>query len=457
MTHPGWQRIVEAATDESGILPRQSFAGQPAPFRNPNLSDDNFQRPGRIVVTCHRGLPPHLEQEIRELGFREAVAFLGGVSLQGTLDDCIGLNLNLRCASQVMYSLRQFRCNGPDDLYRGVRAIPWEEWLDPQGYFTVHGNVVHPSIRSGMFGNVKVKDAIVDRMRKETGARPDSGSEPRGAVVYLFWRNDRAEIFLDTSGETLAKHGYRRIPGPAPMVESLAAATLLAGRWDRRSPFVNPMCGSGTIAIEAALLATGRRPGLYREHYAFMHLLGYRAEVWQAERKRLERAIRVPEGLKIIASDLDPETLAAARINARLALVDELIEFQTCDFAATTIPALSGPGPEQPSEALPAGTQAFPATGPAVMFNPEYGERLGDELELAATYQRIGDFLKQECGGYFGYVFTGNPALSKKIGLRPKRRIEFATANLDCRLLEFELYAGSRRAKYNRPELPEPE
>ena len=136
------------------------------------------------------------------------------------------MNLMLRCASQVMYSLRRFRCEDPDDLYRAITDIPWETLIASGGYFTVNSNVVHPSIRSGMFANVKVKDAIVDRMRKATGERPDSGPELRGTVVYLFWRNEDAEIFIDTSGETLAKHGYRKIPGKAPMVEALAAGTI---------------------------------------------------------------------------------------------------------------------------------------------------------------------------------------------------------------------------------------
>jgi putative N6-adenine-specific DNA methylase len=386
---------------------------------------DVFNNSSRIFVTCNRGLAPWLHKELVELGYEPLQSQQTGVELRGTLNDCVRLNLYLRCASQVMYSLREFRCTNPDDLYRAVNALPWESMIASDGYFKVNSNVSHPSIRSGMFANVKVKDAIVDRMRQQTGSRPDSGPELQGAVVYLFWRNDRAEVFLDTSGETLAKHGYRKMPGKAPMVEALAAGTVLASRWDRQQPFVNPMCGSGTIAIEAALIATHRYPGLLRSSYAFSHILGYDPKVYRTERQRLGEAITEPAGLKIFVSDISPEAMKTTRINAQVAGVEKYLEFSTCDFADTRLPAEGG----------------------VIFLNPEYGERLGEESELVETYSRIGDFFKQKCGGYWGYVFTGNLELGKRIGLKPKRRIEFVTAQIDCRLFEFELYSGSRREK----------
>ncbi len=392
-----------------------------------------FTQPSRIIVTCNRGLAPGVQQELTELGYKPTGSFNTGVEVIGTMTDCIRLNLTLRCASQVMYSLRKFRCEDPDELYRVITAIPWESLIASGGYFTVNSNVVHPSIRSGMFANVKVKDAIVDRMRQATGERPDSGPELRGTVVYLFWRNEDAEIFIDTSGETLAKHGYRKIPGKAPMVESLAMGTILASRWDRKSPFVNPMCGSGTIAIEAALLATKRYPGLLRSRYAFMHVLGFDRNLYRVERERLDQLKIEVEGLQILASDVSPEAVKIARTNAEAADVANLITFSVCDFRETLIPESGG----------------------VLMFNPEYGERLGEEAELMETYSEIGDFMKKKCGGYWGYVFTGNRELGKKIGLKPKRRIEFVTAQLDCRLLEFELYSGTRREKPLSETIPE--
>jgi putative N6-adenine-specific DNA methylase len=273
---------------------------------------------------------------------------------------------------------------------------------------------------------VKVKDAIADRFRAHTGSRPDSGPDLDGVVVHLYWKDIQAELFLDTSGETLSKHGYRKIPGKAPMLESLAAATILAMHWNRQSPFINPMCGSGTLAIEAALLASNRKPGLYRSNYSFMHLRDYKPSFYEQRMKEVEQAVSKDLQIQIIASDISEDAVNISRINAGIAGVEELITFQQCDFATTTVPeGQSG----------------------VIMFNPEYGDRLGEEIALQETYARMGDFLKQQCKGYMGYIFTGNLELAKKIGLKPKRRMEFFNGKIDCRLLEYELYAGSREEK----------
>jgi putative N6-adenine-specific DNA methylase len=156
------------------------------------------------------------------------------------------------------------------------------------GYFSITSNVDNATINNSLFANVKVKDAIADRFRNRTGQRPNSGPELDKVVIHLYWKEEVAELFVDTSGETLSKHGYRKIPGKAPMLEALAAATLLATKWDRKSPFINPMCGSSTLAIEAALLATHRMPGLFRNNYAFMHLVGFNLEMYEVQRKKLD-------------------------------------------------------------------------------------------------------------------------------------------------------------------------
>jgi putative N6-adenine-specific DNA methylase len=208
------------------------------------------------------------------------------------------------------------------------------------------------------------------------------------------------------------------------MLEALAAATILATRWDRKSPFVNPMCGSGTVAIEAALIATNQRPGLFRMNYAFMHLTGYDEKVYLDEMQELDKKIIDVPGLRIIATDYSDVAIANARKNAIAAGVADLIEFSVCDFRDTEVP-VGGKG--------------------AMFMNPEYGKRLGNETELENTYAEIGDFMKKKCGGYWGYIFTGNLDLAKKIGLKAKRRIEFYTSIIDARLMEYELYEGTKR------------
>lgn len=360
---------------------------------------------------------------MEELGFTVARAFSTGVELNGTLLDCIRLNLNLRCASQVLYSLKRFRANSPEDVYKALVAFQWQKIIPSDGYLSVTSTVDHFTVNNNLFVNVKVKDAIADRIRREADQRPDSGPELDGAVIHLFWKEEEAEVFIDTSGPTLAKHGYRKIPGPAPMLEALAAATILATQWDRQSPFINPMCGSSTVAIEAVLIATNRRPGLFRSQYGFMHIIGFEQEMYDAELKKIHDQIKEVPGLKVIATDINDDAIYISKINAAAAGIESLIEFTVCDFEQTSVP--ENPG--------------------VVYFNPEYGERLGELDELQATYSRIGDFLKKKCQGYKGYIFTGNLDLAKKIGLKASKRIEFFTAKLDCRLLEYELYSGSKR------------
>ncbi|GGB84737.1 THUMP domain-containing class I SAM-dependent RNA methyltransferase [Dyadobacter sediminis] len=383
-----------------------------------------FTTSAPITITCHKRLAPYLEQEVKNLGFVIEEAFVTGVRIKGTINDCIKLNLNLYCASQVLYSLGSFTASHPDDVYNYVLNVNWEDILENEGYFSVTSNVQNPTINNSMFANLRVKDAIVDRFREQKGTRPSTGSDLTGAVVHLFWKNEHAELFMDTSGDSLARHGYRKIPGRAPMLEALASATILASRWDRASAFINPMCGSGTLAIEAALIATNSRPGLFRNNYAFMHIQGFDEEIYFAEQDLLDEQIIEVPGLRIIATDYSNVAIANAKKNAIAAGVADLIEFAVCDFADTEVPA----------------------ENKGVFFiNPEYGDRLGNLDELEDTYARIGDFMKKKCGGYFGYVFTGNLELAKKIGLKAKRRIEFYTSTIDCRLLEYELYEGTRR------------
>ncbi|MEJ6981117.1 class I SAM-dependent RNA methyltransferase [Pedobacter sp. P351] len=390
-----------------------------------------FNTNSRIIVTCNNRLSPYLVTEIEQLGFTIVRSFNTGVELEGTVNDCIALNLNLRCASQVLYSLASFEAPTPTHLYNELVQIAWEDYIDITGYFSVTSVVNNEHITTPLFANVKVKDAIVDRIKEKKGLRPNSGPEHNKTVVNLYWQEDKAEIFLDTSGETLSKHGYRKIPGKAPMLEALATSTIMATKWDRKSPFVNPMCGSGTLAIEAALLATDKHPGLFRMNYGFMHITGYDEQVFFVERRKLKDKAKKELTFKIIASDLSADAVDVSQRNAKTAGVDHLIEFHVCDFAETPVPE---------------------GEAGVVFFNPEYGERLGIHTKLEATYKLIGDFMKQKCKGYSGYIFTGNPDLAKKIGLKASRKLEFYNGKLDCRLLEYELYDGSKREDLREKE-----
>jgi putative N6-adenine-specific DNA methylase len=279
-----------------------------------------------------------------------------------------------------------------------------------------------------MYANLKVKDAIVDRVAGKTGSRPDSGKDKNNVVVQFYWKDDHCWLYLNTSGQKLSDRSYRKIPHKAPLRESLAAAIITATGYDGSEPLVCPMCGSGTLAIEAALIASRRPPGLLRNNYGFMHVKYFDEPRWRQMRSEALKKSKTRGGkadfkpARIIATDIDAEAVEAARKNAMTAGVSHLIDFDVCDFADTVIPPGAG----------------------IIVMNPEYGLRLGEIEKLQNTYKRIGDFFKQKCSGYTGYIFTGNPALGKKVGLRTSRRFEFYNANIECRLLKYELYAGTR-------------
>ncbi len=377
----------------------------------------------KIVVTCPPKVNHILAQEIEDLGYTVRSIDRMGVRLEGTLNDTMHLNLHLRSGSKVLFEVKFFRANTPEKLYQRMVQINWEEYLDPNGYFSIDSYVKNDFINDSRYANLKAKDAIVDRMVKVCNRRPDTGSKRDKTVLFLHWQLNECSIYIDTSGETIAKHGYRKIPFKAPMLESLAAATILTSRWEGKGTFVNPMCGSGTLAIEAALIAANIAPGLLRENFGFMHIVGYNYAYWEKIRQEAIDAVKEDIDVEIIASDISLEALRAAKENAKNAGVDDLIRFQHCDFKETKIPHGEG----------------------VVFLNPEYGGRLGEEKSLEEVYKAIGDFFKQQCQGYMGYIFTGNLNLAKKIGLKTKRRIEFFNGKIDCRLLEYELYAGRKK------------
>jgi putative N6-adenine-specific DNA methylase len=377
-----------------------------------------------IVIPCARAITPYLQGEVAALGFPVVSVSESLVETAGTLTDTFLLNLSLRTGQRVLFFLREFTARDSDELYRALARLPWEEMVPKGGYVSVTSSVDNPTILDSRFANLRFKDAVVDRIRRKTGTRPDSGPLRAHTVLHLYWKEDLCRVYLDTSGEPLSRRGYRKIPLRAPMQETLAAAVVIAAGWDGKGAFVNPMCGSGTLAVEAALLALGRAPGLLRNNYGFMHLAGFDRGLYQAIRKRVRGASGKSLPGRIIASDRDPAAVEAARRNAATAGLTDMIEFHVCDFAETPVPEGDG----------------------VVVINPEYGERMGEVRKLAPVYARIGDFLKNRCQGYRGYVFTGNLSLAKKVGLRARRRIPFFNSRIECRLLEYELYPGSRRS-----------
>jgi 23S rRNA (guanine2445-N2)-methyltransferase len=379
----------------------------------------------RILITCAKGITPFLREELLHLGFPILSETIAGIATEGTINDTLRLNLLLRTAHRVLFLLREFSAHDADELYRAASEITWEKFISPDEYICVTSSVDNPSIRDSRYANVKCKDAIVDRIRKKTGQRPDSGPDLTRVVINLYWKGDSCSLYFDTTGESLSRRGYRKIPMTAPLQETLASAVIMASGWDGSSHFINPMCGSGTLAIEAALSGLNRAPGLLRNNFGFMHIRGFNKRLWDDLRAEAKKTAKKTLTCRIIATDIRREAVDAARKNAATAGVEHLIEFAVCDYSKTIVPDGSG----------------------IVILNPEYGARMGRIKELESVYGGIGDFFKQRCSGYAGYIFTGNLELAKKVGLRPKRRIQFFNSGIECRLLEYDLYEGSRKQR----------
>jgi putative N6-adenine-specific DNA methylase len=384
----------------------------------------------KIVITCAKGISTFLGEEVVSLGLPLISKNAAGVVTEGTIHDAIRLNLGVRTGHHVLFLIKEFSAANPEELYLMASKIGWEEYIESDGYLCVTSSVENRFIRDSRYANMKCKDAIVDRISQKRGRRPDSGPARDRTVVFIYWKNERCSVYFDTSGETLSRRGYRKIPMQAPMQETLAAAVVLASGWNGSGSYVNPMCGSGTLAIEAALIGLKRAPGLLRGNFGFMHLKGFDKSFWDDLRSRaINNAASTFKG-KIIATDISREAVEAARENAAAAEVDDFIEFGVCDYRVTPVPEGRG----------------------VVVINPEYGERMGTPGGLEAIYKGIGDFFKTKCAGHTGYLFTGNLELAKKVGLRAKRRRQFFNGGIECRLLEYELYEGSRKSRNQEGE-----
>jgi len=383
----------------------------------------DFSQKRTLRVTCPLGLSPFLETEIRDLGFTPDKIQDTGIELQASLTDTIKLNYHLRMAHRVYALVDETAAQTPEELYKWLTDIAWEDWIPDNGYLSVTSRVNHSKIENSQYANLSCKDAVVDRIRSVTGNRPNSGPNLDKSVLFLYWTDEKARIFLDTSGESLSRRNYRTESTSAPMQETLAAAIIKSTTWKPGEHFINPMAGGGTLAIESAFMATNRAPASLRNNFGFMHIRGFDPELYYTIREDAKQHIKKEIDGRIIISDNNPRAVDASKKNARTAGVDHLVEFEICDVADTPVP--DGPG--------------------VIVMNPPYGIRLEPGEDLRPLYKSMGDFLKQKGPGKTGYVFTANSALAKKIGLRSKSRTTFFNTTLECRLLEYELYSGTKK------------
>jgi putative N6-adenine-specific DNA methylase len=367
-------------------------------------------------ATTAKGLETVLAGELHSLGISECTPASGGVHFRGKRADGYRACLWLRTANRVLQPLGTFPCQSAEELYQGVHNLPWETLLTPQMTLAVDANLRNSKLTHSHATALKAKDAIVDRLREHYGTRPDIDPAAPDLPVNLHLVGNQCTVSIDLAGEGLHRRGYRQERTVAPLRETLAAGVLLLSGWDGETPLVDPMCGSGTLVIEAALLATRTAPGLGRA-FAFQKWPDFDAHSWQALRDEAHR-LRRPAPATIVGADRDPRALRIAQANAEQTPAAAGINWVTRSFATLNPPSTSG----------------------TLVMNPPYGERLQDSGDLGVLYKGIGDTLKQRWTGWTAWVLTGNTESAKLVGLKATRRIPLYNGPLDCRLLRYELY-----------------
>ena len=374
-----------------------------------------------LFVTCPRGLEAPLSQELEQLKCQDIRAVDGGVACKGGMEQVYRINLHSRTASRVLLRLTKSGYRSEQDIYKAAKNIRWTDWFDLEQTFKVKVEGKRAQVKSLDFVGLKIKDAVCDVFRDACDARPSVGKIRPDIRIHAFIDERDIQIFIDTSGEALFKRGYRQDTGEAPMRENLAAGLLLLAGYDGTQPFQDPFCGSGTIVIEAASIATRRAPGLMRR-FGFEKLKNFDAALWKKLQHEAETQIR-PAPAAISGSDNDRYMIRAAVANAQAAEVDTFIRFEVKDA----------------QDSRPNGE------GGILISNPPYGVRLAEVQALQTLYPQLGAWLKQHYAGWLAGMFTGDRDMPKFMRLSPKRKIPLYNGNLDCRLFLMDMVKGSNR------------
>lgn len=360
--------------------------------------------------------------ELERCGARSIRPVSGGVAFQGDLTACYRANLESRIATRVLLRLARAQYRNEQDVYQAAYEVRWQDWFEASRSIRVDVTAIRSPLRSLEFITLKIKDAVCDRFRAERGHRPDVDTRFPDVRIAAFLDAREVTLYLDTSGDPLYKRGLRSDAGEAPMKENLAAGILALAAWDPAEPLLDPMCGSGTIAMEAAMIALNIAPGS-RRHFGFEKLSGHDAPLWQrllgAAREREVRT-RAPS---IYASDTSGRELTMAHRNIADAGLEHAITLAKTDVLEVLPPAPQG----------------------VLVANPPYGVRLGEAEDLAVFYPRLGDALKKRFAGWRCYILSADPQLPKLIHLKATRRTPLHNGPLECRLYEYRIVAGSMR------------
>jgi len=375
-----------------------------------------------FFAPCPRGLESVLAAELTAIGAGETDCKPGGVAFVGELALAMRANLESRVASRVLWRVGDGEYATADDIYAGTRALPWSDWFGPERTIRVDVAAIRSPLRSLDFATLRIKDAVCDASRLSTGQRPSVDTARPDVRIHAFLDAQRWTIYLDTSGEALFKRGWRASGSEAPLRENLAAGILLLAGWTVGTPLYDPMCGSATFLIEAALMSLRRAPGL-RRPFGFQKLKPFDLKAFQRAKSELQSRALDAKRLAIFGSDSDPRVLELARHNLAEARLAQTVQLQSGDVLDATAPAPEG----------------------LLIMNPPYGVRLGTEAQARALYPRLGDLLKQRFTGWRACILTADTALPKQIQLRASKRTPLFNGALECRLYEYRLVAGTLR------------
>jgi putative N6-adenine-specific DNA methylase len=372
----------------------------------------------RFFATVARGLEPIAAQELERLGATQVRPDFTGVHFVGDVALLYRVNLWARTIFRVLVTLREFPCPDADRLYQEVQKIDWEQYLQPHQTLAVNATGGNQKLNHTHFTALQVKNAIVDQQRRQFDQRSSIDTENPDVLVNIHIHENRCILSLDSSGTSLHRRGYRPAVGLAPLKETLAAALLEIAEWEPSQPFLDPMCGSGTLPLEASLKALNIAPGLFRQQFAFEKWLDFDEALWDELLKEANES-ELPE-LKapIFGSDREADILSQARTNAQQCGIADQVTFTQTELSQLEAPADSG----------------------VLICNPPYGERLGEAEELGDLYKLLGDVLKQRFKGWTAFVLTGNKELAKRVGLKASRRIPVYNGAIACTLLKYELY-----------------
>jgi putative N6-adenine-specific DNA methylase len=375
-----------------------------------------------FFASCPRGLEDPLQQELAALGARRTEAVPGGVGFEGDWRTCYRANLESRLATRVLARVGLSPYRSERDVHEGALAVKWPEWFSERQTIRVDVKAMRSPLKSLDFATLTIKDAVCDRFRADRGRRPDVDTRSPEVRIQAFLDKDTAAFYLDTSGDALNRRGYRKDAGEAPLKENLAAGIVHLSGWQPGETLLDPMCGSGTIVIEAALMALAIPPGHART-FGFERLAAFDRRKW-TEVREAALARRLPaRRLPIFARDRYGDELKKARANLDAAGLADCVELKQADILDTGAPSPSG----------------------VLVANPPYGARLGEEALLAELYPKLGHTLKKYYAGWRCYIFSGDARLPKLIRLSASRRTPLYNGPLECRLYEYRMVAGSNR------------